>query len=114
MRQRRPPPPASSSWCQPDPPHTIERSRAAFTITNGMPCLTPAAAEALSKGQEGCIPTVGDWVQAVVQRKAGTKPAIAPTYPEKNPFSKASWNLAEQMRLQRKDPALAATLKAKG
>jgi hypothetical protein len=30
----------------------------------------------------------------------------------KNPFRKESWNLTEQMRLQRTDPGLAARLKA--
>jgi len=30
----------------------------------------------------------------------------------KNPFRKESWNLTEQMKLQKSDPALAARLKA--
>jgi hypothetical protein len=30
----------------------------------------------------------------------------------KNPFRKETWNLTEQMKLQKSDPALAARLKA--
>ena len=31
---------------------------------------------------------------------------------QKNPFKKETWNLTEQMRLQKSDPQLAARLKA--
>ena len=104
------------------------RARLTFKLVNGVPQAFEADGQTLRPGRDGYTPmTLGEWVDALVsdaphlfESNAGggaagnasggggaTKPGSG-----KNPFRKETWNLTEQMKLQKSDPGLAARLKA--
>ena len=68
--------------------------------------------------------TLAEWVDALVSDAphlfeanagggaAGSGSGGAGNRSGKNPFARATWNLTEQMKLQKSDPALAARLRA--
>jgi len=100
-----------------------EQSRAAFRIVNGEAQAVGSDGRTALRDGSGALLSVGSWVTRQHERlKAESgKPeplhgSMGPTpvaLPERvrNPFKRASWNLTEQMRLQRRDPELAAKLR---
>jgi len=103
-------------------PDITARARATFKLVNGVP--QAFNGDTPRYGKDGTSPmTLAEWVDALVSdaphlfeanagggavgsgsRGAGTGVA--------NPFRKESWNVTEQMKLQKNDPSLAARLKA--
>ena len=97
-----------------------------FRLVNGVPTAFEADAQTVRAGRDGVTPmTLEEWVDAQVSEAphlfesnagggaaghgsggAGNKGSV------KNPFTQATWNLTEQMRLQKSDPNLAARLRA--
>ena len=80
-------------------------------------------------GKDGVAPmTLDEWVDAQVSEAphlfesnagggaagtgSGGGAGALPNGSQRNPFLKDSWNLTEQMKLQKTDPTLAARLKA--
>jgi len=101
-----------------------EQSRAAFRIVNGEAQAVGSDGRTALRDGAGALLSVGAWVTrkneklkaesgnaAPLQGTFGPTPIPLPVR-LKNPFARASWNLTEQMRLQRRDPELAAKLKA--
>lgn len=77
----------------------LDRARVAFPISNGE------------------FKPITDWMAQEAARINGARtsgnlgPIVEPLrMPVRNPFKKESWNLTEQMRLRRRDPALAQKL----
>ena len=105
-------------------PDITSRARTNFKLVNGVPQAFEGDGQTARMGKDGVSPmTLAEWVDALVSdaphlfeanagggavgsgsRGAGTGVA--------NPFRKESWNVTEQMKLQKNDPALAARLKA--
>ena len=101
------------------------RSRNVFKLVNGVPCGFDADGQTVRYGKDGITPmTLDEWVDAQVSEAphlfeinagggaAGNGSGGAGNLSVKNPFRKESWNLTEQMKLQKSDPNLAARLKA--
>jgi hypothetical protein len=108
-------------------PDITSRARVVFKLVNGVPQAFEADGSTMRYGRDGVTPmTLEEWVDAQVadaphlfESNAGGgaagNPAGGGTGSQrsvKNPFRKESWNLTEQMKLQKSDPALAARLKA--
>lgn len=108
-------------------PDITARARNVFKLVNGSPRAFEADGTTLRYGKDGVSPmTLEEWVDAQVadaphlfESNAGGgaagNPAGGGTGSQrsvKNPFRKESWNLTEQMKLQKSDPKLAARLKA--
>ena len=107
-------------------PDVTSRARAAFKLVNGVPQAFDGDAPRF--GRDGTSPmTLAEWVDALVSDAphlfeanagggaAGSGPGgtgSASARASRNPFRKETWNLTEQMKLQKTDPALAARLKA--
>ena len=108
-------------------PDITARARSIFRLVNGVPTAFEPDGKALRYGKDGLTPmTLEEWVDAQVSEAphlfesnagggaagngsggvGGSKASV------KNPFRKESWNLTEQMKLQKSDPQLAARLKA--
>ena len=108
-------------------PDITARARSIFRLVNGVPTAFEPDGKALRYGKDGLTPmTLDEWVDAQVSEAphlfesnagggaagngsggvGGSKASV------KNPFRKESWNLTEQMKLQKSDPQLAARLKA--
>ena len=107
-------------------PDITSRARINFKLVNGVPQAFDG--ETARMGKDGVSPmTLAEWVEALVSDAphlfeanagggavgsgsggAGSASARA----IKNPFRRDSWNLTEQMKLQKTDPQLAARLKA--
>ena len=108
-------------------PDITARARSIFRLVNGVPTAFEADGKALRYGKDGLTPmTLEEWVDAQVSEAphlfesnagggaagngsggvGGSKASV------KNPFRKESWNLTEQMKLQKSDPQLAARLRA--
>jgi hypothetical protein len=95
---------------------------------NGVPQSFEADGNTVRVGRDGVSPmTLAEWVEALVgdaphlfEANAGGGAAGGSaggtagggSRSGKNPFRKDTWNLTEQMKLQKSDPALAARLKA--
>ena len=108
-------------------PDITSRARLVFKLVNGAPQAFEADGKTVRYGRDGITPmTLEEWVDAQVadaphlfESNAGGgaagNPAGGGTGSQrsvKNPFRKDTWNLTEQMKLQKTDPTLAARLKA--
>ena len=104
-------------------PDITSRARTAFKLVNGVPQAFEADGQTARMGKDGPM-TLAEWVDALVSDAphlfeanagggaAGSGSGGAGNRSVKNPFRKESWNLTEQMKLQKSDPQLAARLKA--
>jgi hypothetical protein len=108
-------------------PDITARARVVFKLVNGVPRAFEADGTTVRYGRDGVTPmTLEEWVDAqtsdaphLFESNAGGGAAGNPAgggtgshRSVKNPFRKETWNLTEQMKLQKSDPALAARLKA--
>ena len=108
-------------------PDITARARVVFKLVNGAPRAFEADGQTVRYGKDGVTPmTLEEWVDAQVadaphlfESNAGGGAAGNPAgggtggkHSAKNPFRKETWNLTEQMKLQKSDPGLAARLKA--
>ncbi len=108
-------------------PDITSRARVVFKLVNGAPRAFEADGTTLRYGKDGVTPmTLEEWVDAQVadaphlfESNAGggaasnsAGGAAGNKHSAKNPFRKDTWNLTEQMKLQKTDPGLAARLKA--
>jgi hypothetical protein len=106
-------------------PDITARARMSFKLVNGVPQAFEADGQTARHGRDGVSPmTLAEWVDALVSDAphlfeanagggaAGSGSGGAGNRSVKNPFRKETWNLTEQMKLQKSDPALAARLKA--
>jgi hypothetical protein len=106
-------------------PDLTSRARTNFKLVNGLPQAFEADGQTARMGKDGTSPmTLAEWVDALVSDAphlfeanagsgaAGSGGGAAGNRSAKNPFRKESWNLTEQMKIQKSDPALAARLKA--
>ena len=108
-------------------PDITARARMVFKLVNGVPQAFEADGKTIRYGRDGITPmTLEEWVDAQVAEAphlfesnagggAAGNPAGGGTGSQrsvKNPFRKDTWNLTEQMKLQKSDPQLAARLKA--
>ena len=106
-------------------PDISARARATFRLVNGVPTAMEADGKTVRAGKDGVAPmTLDEWVDAQVAEAphlfesnagggaAGNGSGGAGSRSVKNPFRKETWNLTEQMKLQKTDPQLAARLKA--
>jgi hypothetical protein len=106
-------------------PDITARARSVFQLVQGVPRAFEADGQTVRYGKDGVTPmTLEEWVDAQVSDAphlfesnagggaagnisgGGAKGAV------KNPFRKETWNLTEQMKLQKSDPQLAQRLKA--
>ena len=99
------------------------RARQTFKLVNGVPQAFDGDGQTARMGKDGPM-TLAEWVDALVSDAphlfeanagsgaAGSGSGGAGNRSVKNPFRKESWNLTEQMKLQKSDPSLAARLKA--
>jgi hypothetical protein len=104
-------------------PDITARARQSFKLVNGVPQAFEADGQTARMGKDGPM-TLAEWVDALVSDAphlfeanagggaAGSGSGGAGNRSVKNPFRKESWNLTEQMKLQKSDPQLAARLKA--
>jgi hypothetical protein len=101
------------------------RARMTFKLVNGVPQAFEADGQTARMGKDGASPmTLAEWVDALVSDAphlfeanagsgaAGSGSGGAGNRSVKNPFRKESFNLTEQMKIQKTDPQLAARLKA--
>jgi hypothetical protein len=101
------------------------RARTTFKLVNGVPQAFEADGQTARMGKDGVSPmTLAEWVDALVSDAphlfeanagsgaAGSGPGGVGNRSVKNPFRKESFNLTEQMKIQKSDPQLAARLKA--
>ena len=106
-------------------PDITARARMNFKLVGGVPQPFEADGQTARMGRDGATPmTLAEWVDGLVGDAphlfeanagggaAGSGPGGAGNRSVKNPFAQATWNLTEQMKLQKTDPALAARLKA--
>ena len=108
-------------------PDITSRARLVFRLVNGAPRAFEADGTTVRYGKDGVSPmTLEEWVDAQVSdaphlfesnagggaASNGGGAAAGSQRSVKNPFRKESWNLTEQMKLQKSDPGLAARLKA--
>ncbi len=101
------------------------RARSTFKLVDGVPQAFEADGQTARMGKDGVTPmTLAEWVDALVSDAphlfeanagggaAGSGGGAAGNRSVKNPYRKETWNLTEQMKLQKSDPTLAARLKA--
>ena len=108
-------------------PDITARARLVFKLVNGAPRAFEADGTTVRYGKDGVSPmTLEEWVDAQVAdaphlfesnagggaASTGAGGAAGSQRSVKNPFRKESWNLTEQMKLQKTDPQLAARLRA--
>ncbi len=108
-------------------PDITARARTVFKLVNGAPQAFEADGKTVRYGKDGITPmTLEEWVDAQVTdaphlfesnagggaASNGAGGAAGSQRSVKNPYRKDSWNLTEQMKLQKTDPSLAARLKA--
>ena len=107
-------------------PDITARARGVFRLVNGVPTAFEADGQAVRAGKDGVTPmTLEEWVDAQVSEAphlfeshagggaaANGSGGVGNKTPGKNPFARATWNLTEQMRLQKTDPKLAERLRA--
>jgi hypothetical protein len=105
-------------------PDITARARMTFKLVNGVPHAFDGDGQSARTGKDGVSPmTLAEWVDALVSDAphlfeanagggaAGSGSGGAGNRSVKNPFRKESWNLTEQMKIQKSDPQLAARLK---
>jgi hypothetical protein len=109
-------------------PDITARARNIFRLVNGVPTAYEDDGQTIRSGKDGFTPmTLEEWIDTQVSEAphlfepnagggaagdASGGGASTRNRSVRNPFRKESWNLTEQMRLQKTDPALAARLKA--
>ena len=106
-------------------PDITARARNTFRLVKGVPQALESDGQTPRMGRDGLTPlTVAEWIDAQVSDAphlfeantgggaAGDASGGAAHRSGRNPFRKETWNLTEQMKLQKSDPALAARLKA--
>ena len=110
-------------------PDITARARNTFRLVNGVPQAFEADGQSARVGKDGVTPlTLAEWIDQQVSEAphlfesnagggaagnaSGGGAGGRPHGSVKNPFRKESWNLTEQMKLQKSDPALAERLKA--
>ena len=108
-------------------PDITSRARTVFKLVNGVPQAFEADGKSVRYGRDGITPmTLEEWVDAQVADAPhlfesnagggaagnGAGGAGGSQRSVRNPFRKDTWNLTEQMKLQKSDPGLAARLKA--
>ena len=108
-------------------PDIMSRARMVFKLVNGAPQAFEADGKSVRLGKDGTSPmSLEEWVDAQVSEAPhlfesnagggaasnGAGGAAGSQRSVKNPFRKDTWNLTEQMKLQKSDPGLAARLKA--
>jgi hypothetical protein len=107
-------------------PDITARARTVFKLVDGAPRAYEADGQTVRAGKDGIAPmTLDEWVDQQVadaphlfETSAGGGAAgngsggAGGSRSVKNPFKKESWNLTEQMKLQKSDAQLAARLKA--
>src|SRR5205085_577403 len=107
-------------------PDITARARSIFKLVNGVPTAFDSDGQTVRPGKDGITPmTLEEWVDTQVadaphlfESNAGGGAAgngsggVGNKASVKNPFRKETWNLTEQMRLQKTDPQLAARLRA--
>jgi hypothetical protein len=90
----------------------VQRARNEFRIVNGEPRALRTDRQELLRNQNGRLVTVEEWAIQTAKASGSTAAALAcSARTEKNPYRRESWNLTEQMKIQRRDPAWAARLK---
>ncbi|HSU55642.1 MAG TPA: hypothetical protein VLT36_16420 [Candidatus Dormibacteraeota bacterium] len=110
-------------------PDITARARTVFRLVNGVPAAFEADGRTVRVGKDGMTAmTLEEWVDTQVTDAphlfetnsgggaagdaSGGSGTARTNRSVKNPFRKETWNLTEQMKLQRTDPQLAARLKA--
>ena len=106
-------------------PDITARARMTFKLVNGVPQAFDGDGQTARTGKDGVSPmTLAEWVDALVSDAphlfeanagsgaTGSGGGAAGNRSVKNPFRKESFNLTEQMKIQKSDPQLAARLKA--
>jgi len=109
-------------------PDITARARSNFKLVNGVPQAFEADGQTARTGKDGTSPmTLAEWVEALVsdaphlfEANAGSGAVgsgsggagSASARATRNPYRKETFNLTEQMKLQKTDPQLAARLKA--
>ena len=108
-------------------PDITARARQTFKLVKGVPQAFEADGKTVRYGKDGITPmTLEEWMDTQVSdaphlfeanagggaASNGAGGAAASARTTKNPFRQESWNLTEQMKLQKSDPGLAARLKA--
>ncbi|MEI7732916.1 MAG: hypothetical protein WCO56_25315 [Verrucomicrobiota bacterium] len=106
-------------------PDITARARTVFRLVNGVPTAYEADGKTVRYGKDGITPmTLEEWTDQQVAEAphlfesnagggaAGNASGAVGSRAVKNPFRKETWNLTEQMKLQKSDPGLAARLKA--
>ena len=104
-------------------PDITSRARMNFKLVDGVPQAFDG--EKIRTGKDGVSPmTLAEWVDALVSDAphlfeanagggaAGSSSGGAGNRSVKNPFRKETWNITEQMKIEKSDPQLAARLKA--
>ena len=106
-------------------PDITSRARMIFKLVNGVPQAFEADGQTARLGRDGVTPmSVAEWIDALVADAphlfesnagggaVGNSSGGVGNKSVKNPYRKETWNLTEQMKLQKTDPQLAARLKA--
>ena len=107
-------------------PDITSRARSVFRLVNGVPTAFDADGQTVRLGKDAATPmNLEEWIETQVadaphlfESNAGSGAAgngsggAGGNRSVKNPFRKETWNLTEQMKLQKTDPSLAARLKA--
>jgi hypothetical protein len=108
-------------------PDITARARSVFRLVDGQPRAFEPDGKTVRYGKDGVTPmTLEEWVDGqtsdaphLFESNAGGGAAGTPAgggtgsqRSVRNPFRKETWNLTEQMRLTRTDPALASRLRA--
>lgn len=88
----------------------MARARDVFVIADGQARPVAADGKTPLRRLDGWLVSVGDWVASVLPAKQAE--GIRTPVPAKSPFLRSSWNLTEQMRIQKQYPVLAAMLRA--
>jgi hypothetical protein len=103
-------------------PDITARARTIFKLANGVPQAFEADGQTVRVGKDGLSPlSVAEWIDTQVSEAphlfeanagsgAGSGSGGVAMGSAPNPFRKQTWNLTEQMRLTKTDPALAARL----
>jgi len=87
----------------------VWRARRVFLIEDGLARAVEADRKTPWRRPDGYLVTVEDWVSASLRAK--DTPSFEGALPARNPFKRETWNLTEQMRIQKQDPRMAERLR---
>lgn len=104
-------------------PDITARARTTFRLVNGVPQAFESDGQTVRTGKDGFTPlSLAEWIDLQVSEaphlfesnvgSGAPGSGSVGTGPRQNPFRKETWNLTEQMRLLKSEPALAARLQA--